>query len=365
MSRAARSKAAAALVLAASMAAACTSASPGDGSADGGAAIDASADANAAIDASADASTAIDASADASADRCPLDAGPADDAATDAATDAAPPMDASAPCDPTKPFGDPHVVKELSSPGHDGAVALSADGRTAYVSALRSDLGATTWDLYVATRHDTQSPFSPPERLDDLSTPDYAEFFPTLSADGRTLIYTSTAPGGSGGWDLRMSTRASLSDAFGAGAPITAVNSARDEWGPFLTADGNNLYMTSTRSGTGAMYVTARSDAGDFGEPKLVEGIEPAGVPVVTADGRTIYFASARTDLGAHGKTDIWIARRASTSDDFGPPVNVDELNTGESETPSWLSPDQCELYFHRMGGPIGKTDIFVARKPR
>jgi hypothetical protein len=76
-----------------------------------------------------------------------------------------------------------------------------------------------------------------------------------------------------------------------------------------------------------------------------------------------IFFQSDRTDSPAKGGRDIWMARRSSTTASYDPPVNVQELNTAADEYPSWLSPDNCRLYFSRSG-PTGDK-IYVAERPR
>ena len=61
---------------------------------------------------------------------------------------------------------------------------------------------------------------------------------------------------------------------------------------------------------------------------------------------------------------DIWMTMRASVSDDFAPPSNVQELNTASFEWPDWLSPDRCRLYFPRAAGAVtGPRSIYVATR--
>ena len=48
------------------------------------------------------------------------------------------------------------------------------------------------------------------------------------------------------------------------------------------------------------------------------------------------------------------MATRASRVVSFDPPVNVQELNTADEEFPSWISPENCRIYFSRKG-PTGQ----------
>lgn len=45
------------------------------------------------------------------------------------------------------------------------------------------------------------------------------------------------------------------------------------------------------------------------------------GCPILSPDGRELYMASNRP--GGHGGLDIWVARRGSTKEPFGPPQNL------------------------------------------
>jgi hypothetical protein len=85
--------------------------------------------------------------------------------------------------------------------------------------------------------------------------------------------------------------------------------------------------------------------------------------PVASADDLTLYFGSGRLTGGTQGGIDIWVASRKSTDDDFGPPVDVSEVNTSDDESPGWVSADGCRLYFHRWSGFVGR--IFVASRVR
>ena len=99
------------------------------------------------------------------------------------------------------------LVPELSDPaGFDQKVAVRADGHELFLSAIRSG-GFGSFDIYRFTRQSTNDPWSAPEHLDaPINTPDI-DSQPSLSRDGKTLIFTSIRPGGYGVQDLWMSTR--------------------------------------------------------------------------------------------------------------------------------------------------------------
>ncbi len=91
---------------------------------------------------------------------------------------------------------------------NDARATLRADGREIFISSNRpGTLGLS--DLWTATRQSVHDPWATPENLGaPLNTADQ-EQQPSLSHDGRTLIWASTRPDGMGGLDIWMSTRTS------------------------------------------------------------------------------------------------------------------------------------------------------------
>lgn len=105
------------------------------------------------------------------------------------------------------PLGPAMLVPELSDPtGFDQKVAVRTDGHELFFASVRSG-GLGNFDIYRLTRQSISDPWSAPEHLDaPINTPDL-DSQPSLSRDGRTLIFTSIRPGGYGVQDLWMSTR--------------------------------------------------------------------------------------------------------------------------------------------------------------
>jgi hypothetical protein len=68
---------------------------------------------------------------------------------------------------------------------------------------------------------------------------------------------------------------------------------------------------------------------------------------------------------GGQGSIDIWVLRRASPEEDWGPPENLGPtVNSAGFEVAGSISPDGLELYFisSRPGG-YGGNDMYVARR--
>jgi hypothetical protein len=99
-----------------------------------------------------------------------------------------------------------------------------------------------------------------------------------------------------------------------------------------------------------------------FGAPTLIAELSDPSAdddPTLTRDLLLILFNSNRG-----GNLDIWMSKRASTSDPWETPSPVDELNTPSVETTPELAPDGLTVWFasDRPGG-MGNTDIYRATR--
>jgi WD40 repeat protein len=104
-------------------------------------------------------------------------------------------------------LGPAEPVSELNVPNaNDAAVTIRVDGRELMFWSTRpGGLGGA--DLWVSTRQNVHDPWSPPTNLGAPLNSASDDVTPSLSFDGRTLIFASNRPGGSGRNDLWMSTR--------------------------------------------------------------------------------------------------------------------------------------------------------------
>jgi hypothetical protein len=73
--------------------------------------------------------------------------------------------------------------------------------------------------------------------------------------------------------------------------------------------------------------------------------------PGVTRNGLSLYFQTDRP--GGLGGLDLWVSRRASRHDPWGPPVNVPNVNSPFNDSLPNITPDGHTLYFtsNRPGG--------------
>ncbi|HUT35704.1 MAG TPA: protein kinase [Planctomycetota bacterium] len=150
----------------------------------------------------------------------------------------------------TEPWGAPvNLGPTVNSSSEDAGPCLSPDGLVLLLSSDRSG-GQGGCDLWICTRRGPTEPWSAPANLGPVVNTSKAELAPCLSADGLTLIFKSDRSGGHGAADLWMSTRRSATEPFG--QPVNLgpmVNSSQQEGGPTLSADGRTLYFCSTCPG--------------------------------------------------------------------------------------------------------------------
>jgi len=112
-------------------------------------------------------------------------------------------------------------AQDLGIPG--GTPWVMADNLELYFVADRPG-GLGYFDIWVAKRSSVSEPWGPPANLGAPVTSQYNEAWPSLSADGLTLYFSDCfsgvnsapdRPGGLGGHDIWMSTRASRAALWG------------------------------------------------------------------------------------------------------------------------------------------------------
>ena len=263
----------------------------------------------------------------------------------------------------------------------DGCPFISPDGKMLFMASNRPEGGLGGIDIWVSTRAHKSDPWGPAKNVGAPVNTAANDFCPTLARNGRTFYFVSNRPGHCGitaNADIyvtRLVDKKALQledpnrPAF---APVGRLacdvdggpNSGSDEASPFPQRDKENgrlLYFSSTRTGSGDIYVS-HFDDGSFQLATQVPGLNTdavEGQPNVRKDGREIFFFSNR--LGAQGN-DIYSATRNSTGDPWSEPVNLGSaVNSAASETRPSLSWDGETLYFGSTR--TGAGDIYVTTR--
>jgi hypothetical protein len=250
-------------------------------------------------------------------------------------------------CSATAAFARPTRLMSLNTLTSNDQATLSADELTVYFS--RNDVTGN-FDIYQATRASTTAAFGAASPVAGVNTA-ADERGPHVTADGLTLYATSQLNDTSQ-YRVTFATRTTTADSFGPLQNVPVINGTRNDSDPFISADGSVLYFSSDRTAI-AGYALFRSvqTGGTFSAPELVMGTNldtTSGeiTPVLSVDELTLYFGSLRQ---GRGSADIFQATRATAQDPFGEPIPLNELNTQGFEVPSWISADGCELYITRL----------------
>ena len=176
----------------------------------------------------------------------------------------------------------------------------------------------------------------------------------TISGDGKTLVFTSCSrPDGLGDCDLYISFRTGNEWSKPKNMGM-AVNSKAWDSQPSLSADGRTLYFTSTRGGGVGkedIWVTYLNEDGTWTKPSnLGKTINSTGrdmAPSVHMSGSTLYFVSDG-HLGMGGldvfKSNLDEQNRWSEPQNLGYP-----LNTHADEGSLFITPDNKTGYYSRQ----------------
>ncbi len=165
-------------------------------------------------------------------------------------------------------------------------------------------------DLYLSTLQSKQ--WLKPETMGSNVNTKSVESGGALSSDGKFLIFSSDRKGGFGGKDLYKSKRLPNGDWSTPENLGNTINSKEDEDGPFLTADDKTLYFSSKGFNSMGGYDYFKSDYNadkdEWSEPVNL------GFPIntsddniyfsVTADKKHAYIAAQRED--GMGDLDIY-----------------------------------------------------------
>jgi len=262
----------------------------------------------------------------------------------------------------------------INSSGKDFIGSISPDGLSLYFASARPG-GYGGGDIWVTTRSTTDDDWGAPLNLGPTVNSPYSDGLASISADGLSLYFESNRPGGSGNWDVWVTTRATTDDDWG--TPVNlgpTVNSSYVDSAPSISADGLALFFSDYVNGPfrpgsvgmSDLWVTTRPTKDDpWGEPvnlgSTVNSSFNDGAPCISPDGRALFFASKRT--GEYEAIDIWVTTRPTIDDDWTTPVNVGPtVNTSAWDVPASISADGSTLFFwsNRPGG-VGDFDIWQA----
>lgn len=167
-------------------------------------------------------------------------------------------------------FSMPALIAELDVTADQSTPELSTDGLTLYFGSSRpGSFGAV--DIWVSTRPTRTAAWIAPEQVPELSTP-AGDHLGCITADGLEIALDSRRLGSDD--DLFIATRSTTNTPWSTPVVLAQLSAQgfNDE-SPCLSGDGLELYFNSNRTGTSLLYVARRdSRASEFAAPEqLVE----------------------------------------------------------------------------------------------
>jgi hypothetical protein len=268
------------------------------------------------------------------------------------------------------------LTGEINTPQNEGAQNISQDGKWLVFTGCNRPDGLGSCDLYISYR--TEKGWSEAINLGKNINTDQWESQPCLSPDKRDLYFTSRRPGGLGGSDIyvaHMQANGRWSEAENLG---NGINTVGDEASPFIHADNQTLYFTSTGLqgyGDEDLFLVRKGADGKWGKPENlgypINTINHEGTLFIAADGQTAYYASDKSD--SKGGLDIysfllrpdirpiktlWVKGKVmDVKTKAGLPSSVELMDLDNSRTLSRIQTDETGNYLVTL--PVGKDYAF------
>ncbi len=191
------------------------------------------------------------------------------------------------------------------------------------------------------------------------------EYFPSLTIDGRKLIFTRRLNNDEDFYESNFEN-GKWSNAKPLGG---LINTNLNEGAQNISQDGQLLIFTGCNypegQGSCDLYYAQRNKTG-WSEPKNLGGLVNTDYwessPSISPDKRELYFASSFPE--GYGGKDIFVTRRMPNGK-WGRPVNLGPtVNTSGDESCPFIHADNQTLFFNSNGHTgYGQTDLFLSKK--
>ncbi|WP_321285683.1 OmpA family protein [uncultured Sunxiuqinia sp.] len=206
----------------------------------------------------------------------------------------------------------------------------------------------------------------------------YDEYWPSLTVDGKTIIYTRLVPVRNGilanqRFQEDFYVASQRNGVWQKSRPMASINTVYNEGAQSISADGKLLFFTACtqNDGYGSCDIYySRNKGAIWSKPQNagfpVNTASWESQPSISANGEYLYFASNRK--GGKGGMDIWRCRLKGfyTAGDprWSEPENLgDSINTSGNETSPFIHADGRTLYFSSDMHPgLGGSDVFYSR---
>jgi hypothetical protein len=250
---------------------------------------------------------------------------------------------------------------DLNTAFLDGCPIASPDGLSLFIASNRPG-GKGGLDIWVSTRASTSLPWAAPVNLPEPINSAADDFCPTpIHADGLLFVSRRVVEGVTCGMGDIYFTRRNPAHGWSEPAHLSCApdgpNSALDEQGPSYIQGRLYFSRSSLPPGnTGELFVSEKQGNMTFGQAAAIAELNDAGANDIQPNVRKDgrEMVFSSNRTGGLGGQDVWSATRASVDDPWSAPVNLgSNINTGLGESRPSLSWDAQQLLFGRAG-PVG-----------
>lgn len=198
------------------------------------------------------------------------------------------------------------------------------------------------------------------------------EYFPSISADGNTLVFTHRDPEGNpSDEDFFQSLRNEESGEWEKAKPLQGrLNTTLNEGAQSVTAGGKIIFFAACDrpggEGSCDIYASFLGRDENWSQPvNLGPAINTRmweSQPSISSDGRTLYFVRGKNSVDKN--IDIYYSTLDATGRWTEARKIPGAVNTEQQETSPYIHFDNQSLYFSSNGHPgMGDLDFFVSRR--
>ncbi len=193
-----------------------------------------------------------------------------------------------------------------------------------------------------------------------------AEYFPAISVDGKTLVFTRRIASKDYGWqeDFYFSYRTSNDSIWEHARPLSNnMNTILNEGAFAFSSDMSKIVFTACNRnrGKGSCDLYLLFNDSIYNAGNIINTKHWESQASFSPDGKYLYFVSNRP--GGYGGKDIW--RSAIVNNVFEEPENLGPtINTLYDDISPFLHPDNLTLYFASNGHVgMGNSDLYICRR--
>ena len=240
------------------------------------------------------------------------------------------------------------------------APTLSGNGKTIIFQSNRE--GGSGYRLYESSLQADGNWLEPKaiDKINSFAKPNYLIGGPCLSQDGKTLYFCAMPYNSGNDMDIFVSTKNNKNEWSSPRNIGGTINSSASETFPSISPDGKKLFYTLTtvvgkEAKCSKIMMSEIDDRKNWKKP--IEVPSPIGAtcdksPRIAYDNKTLLFASNK-----NGNYDLYRSE-LSTANALSQPIALDYVNSTESELSASLNNAEDFMYYSQKG------DIFEASVP-